>query len=929
MSVARCTRGNTGVWGTIVDETGNPEQSQLELRATARRTAWVKAATINLAKRAHITLLSAAIGFGIGWLLNVWVMGRQYDGFRVPNGAAATGEGNLIAGSIFYLVASALITAVITYRLTVGKDRFWAEARDLPNAIKRAFDQDGDQTLFHVLVGFSGSMLIAILVGPSIAGILAAGVLLLFAPVLRPVVVGSLMTVWRHTIAKVAPKFARPPGPIAMLVGVSGTSMAFAFAWISPGTSGDWLFGIGAAAGAYYLATKDSDDAPTLGSGTAVLVLFGLVAVAFGLLETILDAVAFADDGGFSECGNPNIIGYVFNCNGSGRVIELAFVGGTASGVGAGVGAAAGTAVGAQPGPTNDPDDPIPGEPLPPAEGPRTSDDADPGTGPTKPRTELDPKVPILTDSDGNPILDENGDPIPVGEGSGTGGSGGRPKKDTDILEKLDVDDIDWENLGIHTKVKLKQLLMQAWRDDHPNADFTQFQAAQQDLESMMSGGYIPGWAKDAWRLTADTANETWKSLKSGQTLQALIGTAEGAGEALVEGVVGIWDLMAEAPEMVGNAAAYWKEKGLAGIKEVMNEIPGMTTQMMEAFLANADELYAAALAGDDRRIGQAIGKMAGTAEFEILMGMGMMKVGTTAKTAMAAHGIENMKDVARITRTMRAVDNFDFDEYRTLQKLMDKAQKHGPDAKLSLDDVTDFGIAKTDGKRIQEIAEKYGVEIQIRPGNPYASKYLEAGTGHPKPLGMDMKSINPDDLALGASKDNLGKVGYFEPKKPSVSRGTPDGDRIWNRYDQRMDEFSSKSADMDRFLSEGAEMVVDGKQVKYTVELKDGVLVNKQTGKPFVSDYDLHHLKPKSGTAMDSQTWTKVMYDLKKVGIQHGDTAHFVDAPSKVATKKRPGFLEEHVPGADRLIEFGGDGPKTAYGVDPNAPLTRNPNQL
>ena len=34
------------------------------------------------------TLICAAVGWAIGWLANVWVMAKKYDGFRVPSGSA-------------------------------------------------------------------------------------------------------------------------------------------------------------------------------------------------------------------------------------------------------------------------------------------------------------------------------------------------------------------------------------------------------------------------------------------------------------------------------------------------------------------------------------------------------------------------------------------------------------------------------------------------------------------------------------------------------------------------------------------------------------------------------------------------------------------------------------------------------------------------
>lgn len=125
-------------------------------------------------------VIFGGVSFAVAWVFNVWVMADHYDGYRTPSGSPATGTGNFFQGAIFYMLASALISSTISYRLLVGSERFWREVYGIPSNIKRSFTSDGDQTLVHLLVGFSTAMLVVLIVGPSVALALAIGSLLVF-----------------------------------------------------------------------------------------------------------------------------------------------------------------------------------------------------------------------------------------------------------------------------------------------------------------------------------------------------------------------------------------------------------------------------------------------------------------------------------------------------------------------------------------------------------------------------------------------------------------------------------------------------------------------------------------------------------------------------------------------------------------------------
>jgi hypothetical protein len=127
-----------------------PGAAEATLRRVVLRIGWL------MLRRIHITLIAAAAGFGVGWILNVWIMGARFDGFRVPGGSTATGEGNFVRGTVFWFVVSALVSSLVAYRLTVGKERFWADVRELPTTVRSALTEDGDRTVVTCSSGSPG-----------------------------------------------------------------------------------------------------------------------------------------------------------------------------------------------------------------------------------------------------------------------------------------------------------------------------------------------------------------------------------------------------------------------------------------------------------------------------------------------------------------------------------------------------------------------------------------------------------------------------------------------------------------------------------------------------------------------------------------------------------------------------------------------------
>ena len=322
--------------------------------------------------QARQTLIFAGVGFGVAYALNVWVMAGFYDGYRTPAGVPATGHGNFLMGTVFYLLASTIISSLISYRIAVGPERFGREIRAIPEDVRRAVTDDAGRTSVHMLMGFGLAVMLAAVTGPSVSAILAVAAILAFLPIVRPVASVLISTGFRRVIRRLIPAAPQPPA-VGILVGIVGSAGGFAFGWLIP-TSLLAALVIGAAAivAAYVLAgqpgranpqppagpspagssTGDTPDAgsstgDTPGGGIAAVLLFAGLG-AFAALHG-LAGVVFADDGGFTECANPGLLAWLTACRGSATVLTASLLGASAAGLGSGLGSAIGSDPGGSP----------------------------------------------------------------------------------------------------------------------------------------------------------------------------------------------------------------------------------------------------------------------------------------------------------------------------------------------------------------------------------------------------------------------------------------------------------------------------------------------------------------------------------------------------------------------------------------------------
>lgn len=170
-------------------------------------------------------------------------------------------------------------------------------------------------------------------------------------------------------------------------------------------------------------------------------------------------------------------------------------------------------------------------------------------------------------------------------------------------------------------------------------------------------------------------------------------------------------------------------------------------------------------------------------------------------------------------------------------------------------------GMPRAKVKHAQVVADKYGVQIHVRPTNPEARRLLEAGA-HPKPEYLKMKTINSEDILLGAPRDGAGKVGYFKPQLPPRGQLSDDAwQRLQARAAQRAKEFDDQAPKVADLLHKGKIRVCP-----------DGTVVHGRTGRPFTGDHDLFDIRGVKGEPLPTAVRERIQRELSQgpFGAQH-----------------------------------------------------------
>jgi hypothetical protein len=245
-------------------------------------------------------------------------------------------------------------------------------------------------------------------------------------------------------------------------------------------------------------------------------------------------------------------------------------------------------------------------------------------------------------------------------------------------------------------------------------------------------------------------------------------------------------------------------------------------------------------------------------------------------------------------------------------------------------------GMPVRNQQAIADACKAHDVVIDVRPTNPEAPRRLVEGN-LPKPEAIKAKSINQIDTYLGFRKEDVGLVGYMEPKPPVRSEVPPElWEQVEKRYAERAAEFKDLAPEMknlsrpvgarDQFAAVGfdKQVTVDASGVIRVVEGSEG-----KASVGFTGDHDIFQITNLDGTPVSGQKYNDVVADLaqQRVGVEHGAHMHW-DVPAKPAspaykdpTKGFQGIAGKHMPGAkggEDLYRFAPDGSITPVRATP-----------
>ncbi|HEX2850371.1 MAG TPA: hypothetical protein VHN98_07450 [Acidimicrobiales bacterium] len=143
------------------------------------------------------------------------------------------------------------------------------------------------------------------------------------------------------------------------------------------------------------------------------------------------------------------------------------------------------------------------------------------------------------------------------------------------------------------------------------------------------------------------------------------------------------------------------------------------------------------------------------------------------------------------------------------------------------------FGMPARNALQALKVAGQFDVVLLVRPTNPTAPVLLEQGA-LPKPQEIKAKTINSDDVVLGANagitKADIGKVGFFKPELPPQGAMSEDAYRkLYTRFVQRQKEQADDARKIQSMIKKGK------------IDLSNGKIIDRATQKEFTGDHDLY----------------------------------------------------------------------------------------
>ena len=239
-----------------------------------------------------------------------------------------------------------------------------------------------------------------------------------------------------------------------------------------------------------------------------------------------------------------------------------------------------------------------------------------------------------------------------------------------------------------------------------------------------------------------------------------------------------------------------------------------------------------------------------------------------------------------------------------------------------------EFGIPPDNARGIQQVADEFDVDIEMRSTNPHSVEKLANGDP-PKLEPLKTKTIGALDCELGAKPSQLGEVGYFEPKLPDgVTRFDDMSPELQSRYCQRFEEYALQGPKIHDLETKGLIKVQDG------VVINTGLNPDPNTfGRPFVGDHDIFRIVPRGSGELTSELQNQIVESLRSNGGGgHGGHMHW-NPTSDLHMEMKYNIANGHFPTADggggeALIKFSsGESPVSSFAtVDDMGSMSRPP---
>ncbi|RSS74755.1 hypothetical protein EF918_24520, partial [Streptomyces sp. WAC06614] len=210
------------------------------------------------------------------------------------------------------------------------------------------------------------------------------------------------------------------------------------------------------------------------------------------------------------------------------------------------------------------------------------------------------------------------------------------------------------------------------------------------------------------------------------------------------------------------------------------------------------------------------------------------------------------------------------------------------------------LGMPVATQAKFQRLADEQNVVVDARPTNPDAVMRLKDGE-LPKPAEIKAKTITELDTLIGARVEDIGRVGFFEPRRPGPETDLDARpglrEAVEARYAQRREEYAQLAPKM-------LELDLSG---RFTV--RDGVVHGRDAEgawRPLTGDHDVFDLMHRDGSRLAAAEHDALLPRMLSggMGVEHG--AHMqwrVQEPADVRMFEQ--VIAAHQQGGEPLLRF------------------------